>query len=108
MSALTKLEYGHRPIRVLSQLQPLKLRQLKRKAIFNLKPLDDLTCGRNDAAVGIYIKCWLEDRNAGCCPTWRNLLVILSDIGLEDVAAEILKVILDANTPTITTAASKS
>ena len=105
MSALTKLEYGHRPIRVLSQLQPLKLRQLKRKAVFNMKPLDDLAYGSNDAAVGIYIKSWLQDRNAGCCPTWRNLLVILSDIGLEDVAAEILRVISDVK---ITTAASKS
>ena len=111
LSALTKFEYGRHPIRVLSQLQPLKLRQMKRKAVFNMKCLDEpdqtLMYGSRDATTALYIKSWLEDDSAGCCPTWRNLLVILSDIGLGEIASEILKVISDACGPKITTAGRK-
>ena len=92
LSALIKLEYGHN-IRVLSQLTPSNLRQMKRKAVFNLKPLDDeeKRMGTSDPTVNIYIESWLKesDENNGCCPTWRNLLVILRDIGMIEVAEKI-------------------
>ena len=107
LASLTKFEYGRHPIHVLSQLQPLKLRQMKRKAVFNMKRLDDLLYGSRDAAIALYIKSWLEDESAGCSPTWRNLLVILSDIGLGDVAMEILKVMSESCSPMITTAGRK-
>ena len=90
LSALIKLEYGHN-IRVLSQLTPFKRRQLKQKAVFNLKPLseEDKRMGTSDPVVNFYIDSWLQDESAGCRPTWGNFLVILRAIGMEDVATEI-------------------
>ena len=89
LAALIKLEYGHN-IRVLSQLTSSKLRQLKRKAVFNLKPLtdEDKQMDTSDPTVNFYIDSWLNesDENAGCRPTWRNLLVILRDIGMGEIA----------------------
>ena len=92
LSSLTKLEYGHN-IRVLSQLQPLKLRQLKYKAVFDMKPIDNKMWGSHDPAVNSYITSWLQDKDAGCRPTWRNLLAILGEIGLGEIAMEILKLL---------------
>ena len=90
--SLIKLEYGHN-IRVLSQLESFKLRQLKHKAVFDLKPMNEegKRFGTHDAAVNLYIDSWLQDTSAGCRPTWRNLLAILGDIGLGEMAREIHK-----------------
>ena len=78
---------------MLSQLEPLKLRQLKHKAVFDLKSLDKQgkLNGTRDPAVNLYIDSWLQDTSAGCRPTWRNLLVILGDIGLGEMARKIKK-----------------
>ena len=45
--------------------------------------------GTSDPAVNFYIDSWLQDESAGCCPTWRNFLVILRDIGMGEMAREI-------------------
>ena len=88
---MIKLEYCHK-IQVLSQLTPARLRQLKRTAIFNLKPFNDeeKRRGTNDPAVLIYIDSWLQDESAGCPPTWRNFLMILRNVGMVEIAAGIL------------------
>ena len=91
LSALIKLEYGHN-IRVLSQLVPPKLRQLKQKAVFNLRLLneeDRQMASDTRPAVSLYIESWLQDESAGCHPTWRNFLVILKDIGMKEMAEKI-------------------
>jgi hypothetical protein len=107
LAALIKLEYGHK-IPLLSQLasSTCKLRQLKRKAVFNLKPLtdEDKRMGTNDPAVNFYIDSWLKesDENAGCRPTWRNLLVILRDIGMGEIAEKIYELLSKSSVTMIT------
>ena len=105
LTSLIKLEYGHR-IPLLSQLTSSKLRQLKRKAVFNLKPLtgEDKRMGTNYPAVNFYIDSWLKesDENAGCRPTWRNLLVILRDIGMGEVAEKIWELLSKSSVTMIT------
>ena len=51
--------------------------------------------GTSDPTVNFYIDSWLKesDENAGCRPTWRNLLVILRDIGMEEIAKEICELL---------------
>lgn len=88
---MIKLEYYHK-IQVLSQLTPARLRQLKRRAVFNLKLLNDeeKRLGTSDPAVKVYIKSWLQDETAGCPPTWKNFLVILRDVGMGEIATGML------------------
>ena len=85
-----KLEHGYN-IPVLTSLKGHKLRELKDKAVFDLK--FDKGNGNDEPAVDLYINSWLEDKNAGCPPTWNNFLVLLKDIKLGALAENILKII---------------
>lgn len=88
-----KLERGYN-IPVLSNLKGHKLWQLKDKAVFDLK----FDKGSDDEpAVSIYINSWLEDANAGCSPTWNNLLVLFREVGLQDIAQQILAMLSPDN-----------
>ena len=75
---------------VLSKLEANKLWRLKDKAVFDLK--FDRSSG-DEPAVNIYINSWLEDADAGCPSTWNNLLVLLKELELQDVAREVLSVL---------------
>ena len=63
--------------------------------MFNMKPLTDeeKRMGTSDPAVNLYFDSWLLDESAGCLPTWRNLLVILGDIGMGEMARAIHKLL---------------
>ena len=101
MSSLTKLEHGYN-IPILSELKPLKLKQLKHKAVFDLKIDNDWAS--YDLAVDMYIKSWLQDERAGCRPTWRNLVVLLGEIGLGEIARRLLNILTQ---PCVAIVASK-
>ena len=92
LMALTKLEYGYN-VPVLSQLKPLKLHQLKNRAVFDLKM--DKRNGSHDPAVNVYINSWIQDKSASCRPTWRNLYNLFREIGLENIAKEFLGILLE-------------
>ena len=88
LTALVKLEYGC-GVPILSELRANKLWKLKENAVFDLK-MDK--CSRiDDPAVDVYIDSWLEDENAGYPPTWKNLVMLLEEIGLEGLAKNILE-----------------
>ena len=89
ITSLLKLEHGFN-VPVLSKLEVHKLWRLKDKAVFDLK----FGSGSgNEPAVNIYINSWLEDADAGCPPTWNNLLVLLNELKLQDVAHRVLSVL---------------
>ena len=90
LTALTKLEHGFN-IPVLTKLKACKLWKLKDKAVFDLKI--DEERGSYEPALYVYINSWLEDNSAGCCPTWRNLLTLLGEIGLGELAQGILAIL---------------
>ena len=87
--SLTKLEHGY-DIPVLSSLNADHLWKLKDKAVFDLKFNNG---NRYEPAVNIYINSWLEDEDAGCPPSWNNLLVLLGEVGLQDIPEQMIKVL---------------
>jgi hypothetical protein len=64
--------------------------KLKDKAVFDLKFNNGSGC---EPAVNIYINSWLEDEDAGCSPSWNNLLVLLNEVGLQDIAKRMFEVL---------------
>ena len=97
LTSLLKLEHGCN-VPVLSSLEGHKLWRLKDKAVFDLK----FGKGSGDEpAVNIYINSWLEDADAGCPPTWNNLLVLLKEVELQDVAQKVLAM-LSSNSHVLT------
>ena len=75
---------------VLSRLEAYKLWRLKDKAVFDLKFGQG---SEDEPAVNIYMNSWLEDADAGCPPTWNNLLALLNELELQDVARKVLSVL---------------
>lgn len=89
LTAFVKLEHGC-DVPILSELRANKLWKLKEKAVFGLM----MDKHRSDEpAVDVYLNSWLEDKNAGCRPTWKNLVMLLEEIGLEGLAKGILEVL---------------
>ena len=88
-----KLEHGWN-VPVLSSLKGHKLWRLKDKVVFD--PKFDKGSG-DEPAVNLYINSWLEDVNAGYPPTWNNLLVLLQEVGLQDIVQQILAVLSPNN-----------
>jgi hypothetical protein len=89
LMSLMKLEHGL-DIPVLTSLSADHLWKLKDKAVFDLK----MGSGYAEPAVDIYINSWLEDEDAGCPPSWNNLLVLLNEVGLQDIAKRMFEVLL--------------
>ena len=87
--SLTRLEHGYN-IPVLASLSANHLWKLKDKAVFDLKFNEG---SENEPAVNIYINSWLEDEDPGCPPSWNNLLVLLSEVGLQDIAKRMLEIL---------------
>ena len=89
LMSLTRLEHGYN-IPVLTSLSANHLWKLKDKAVFDLKFNEG---SKYEPAVNIYINSWLEDADAGCRPFWNNLLALLSEVGLQDIAKRMLEIL---------------
>ena len=90
LMSLMKLEHGYN-VPVLTDLKGHILWELKETAVFDLK--FDKVSGSDEPAVNVYMNSWLKDENAGCPPTWNNLLVLLRQLKLQEVAEGIIAVL---------------
>ena len=94
LTSLMKLEHGYN-VPVLSSLKGDRLWKLKDKAVFDLKFNERNGC--DEPAVNLYISSWLEDKDAGCPPTWNNLVVLLREVDLEEIAKNVLAIVASNN-----------